>query len=261
MTGGWGEVAGLLGRRDHHRGRAVGLEAAVVAAERLGDPGGGEVVVHGEAPAGHDGPLVEVGVLAAGEGHRPGVGVLDPVLELVAGRDPPVELGRALHAVGEEEVEEHVGERPGVEGAPGEAGPGPGPEGRVAVPADDHEHVAGHPAGDGQRRGLDGGDRAGPTHVRRDGEGEVRDTQVGGELLAPRVAGRRDDAVDVGRGEPGVGDGGRRGLEHQLDGQVGRGPAEVGLGDPRDGGASPEAHGGGSYRPAVGHLRVEHARV
>ena len=66
---------------------------------------------------------------------------------------------------------------------------------------------------------------------------EVVDAEVGRELLARRVAGRRHDAVDVGGDEPRVGDRGVGRLQHQLDGKVRRAAHVVGLTDADDGGS------------------------
>ena len=63
-TGGCGEVACLLDGADDDRGRAVGLEAAVVEAERLRHPTRLEVVVHRERRAAHERLVVELRVRA-----------------------------------------------------------------------------------------------------------------------------------------------------------------------------------------------------
>ena len=94
---------------------------------------------------------------------------------------------------------------------------------------------------DRERRVLQRGGRARAAHVHGGREPERVDAEVGGELLAGRVAGRRDDAVDVGGGEPGVGDGGVGRLQDQLDGRERRAADVVGLADADDRGASSEA--------------------
>ena len=60
------------------------------------------------------------------------------------------------------------------------------------------------------------------------------DAEVRGELLDRRVPGRRDDAVDVGDREPGVGDRGVGRLEHQLHRQPSAPAHVVGLADADD---------------------------
>ena len=91
------------------------------------------------------------------------------------------------------------------------------------------------------------GDGARAAHVHGGREGEVVDAEVGREFLARRVAGRRHDAVDVGGGEPRVGDRGVGRLQHQLDGEERRPAYVVGFTDPDDGGFTREArHAGGT---------------
>ena len=93
------EIARALGRGEHHRRPAIGLEAAVELAQGLGDEGRREVVLEGERLASHQRLLVLVRVLAAGERHPGGILVADPVQVLVAGEDERVELRGAHRAV------------------------------------------------------------------------------------------------------------------------------------------------------------------
>jgi len=165
-------------------------------------------------------------MLAERDRDRTGVGRQDPEQLLVARRDERVELRGRTRAVRKVEVEQHVGDGAAVEPAPGAGNTLPRPERRIAVPPDDDENVAGDAGAHRQRGVLQRCGRAGTAHVHGRGEPQVFDAEVGRELLAARVAGRRDDAVDVGHREPCVGDRGGRGFEHELHRQA-IGPAHV----------------------------------
>jgi hypothetical protein len=198
------------------------------------DPRRREVVVHRERSAAHHRLLVVLRVVAARQRDRAGVGRERAVELLVSRGDPRVELHRGPRSVGEIEVDERVGDGRGVDAATRDARAGPVPKRGVAVPAHDDEHGLGDSRRDGRSRVHDAGTRAGTTHVRGRRVAHVGDAEVGRELLDGRVSGRRDDAVDVGRGEAGVGDRVGGGVEHELDRKpVGR-ASERGLGDARD---------------------------
>ncbi len=83
-----GQVAGRFGGAHDHRGRAVGLEATVVEAERLRHPACVEVLVHCERRASHQRALVQLRVRAKGHGDLARVGVARAVELLVSHRDP-----------------------------------------------------------------------------------------------------------------------------------------------------------------------------
>ena len=94
--------------------------------------------------------------------------------------------------------------------------------------------MAGEAVGHRHRRALQRRGRAGAAHHHRDRVAQVLDAEVHRQLLGGREAGRRDDAVDVGGREPGVGDRGPGRVEHQLDGQALGAADVVGLADADD---------------------------
>ena len=243
------QIACALDRRHDHRGRAVGLEAAIEEAERFRHPRRREVVVHRQLAAAHHGLLVEVRVLAAGERDRPGVGRQRAVELLMTGRDPAVELRGGARAVRKVEVDERVGDCGTVDALAGPTGAGAGAERRVAVPTDDDEHRVGDARGHRGRGVHDARAGARAAHVRGRRVTHVGHAEVRGELFDRRVTGRRHDPVDVGGRQPRVGDRVGRGREHELDRQSIRRPFVRGLGDARDRDRAREAacHGGADY--------------
>ncbi len=236
-----GHVARAVDRAHDDRGRTVGLQAAVVEAERLGDPARVEVFVHAQRRAAHEGALVELRVRAEGHRDLSGVGVERAVQLLVPHRDPRIELRGGTRAVRQVEVEDDVADRAAVETTPRTRDSFAGPEGRVAVPTHDDEHVLGDARRDRERGVLQRRGRARATHVHGRGEAQGVDAEVGGELLARGVSRGRNDAVDVGRSEARVGDRRVGSLEDQLDRREGRAAHVVRLADSDDGGASTES--------------------
>ena len=229
-----GKIARPLARAHDDRGRAVGLQAAVVEAERLRHPARVEVLAHRQGSAAHQRPLVQLRVRSEGHRDLAGVGVARPVELLVPHCDPRIELRGGTRSVRQVVVEHDVADRAGVHPASGAGYAFTRPERRVSVPSDDDEHVARYPRGDRQRRVLQRRHGTRAAHVHRGREPQRVDAEVRGQLFARRVSGRWDDPVDIGRGEPRVGDRGVGGLQDQLDGQERRAAHVVGFADPDD---------------------------
>ena len=236
------QVARALRRGHDHRRGAVGLEGAVVEAEGLGDPAGGEVLVHRERLAAEQRLRVALRVAATRESDAARGLVGHGVALLVVHADPGVELHRPQRAVGQVEGEQLLGGGGRREAELRAARAGPRPEGREAVPAHHHEHVAGDAGGDREGRALERGDRAGAAHVHRHRVAELGDAEVRRQELGGGEARRRQDAVELPGREAGVVAGRAGGLEHQLLGE-GVGAAQVvRLADPDDRGLAREAH-------------------
>ena len=228
------EVAGPFHGAHDHRGRAVGLEAAVEEAERLGHPARVEVFVHRERGAAHQGLVVQLRVRAERHRDLAGVRIAGAVELFVPHRDPAVELRGGTRAVREVVVEHRVADRAAVETAPRPGDAFAVAERGVAVPTHGDEDVVGDTRAHRERGVLQRRDRARAAHVHGGREPERVDAEVGGELFARRVPGRRDDPVDVGRAQTGVGDRGVGRLEDQLDGEERRATDIVRLADPHD---------------------------
>ena len=197
-TGGWGEVACPLQGGDDHGRRAVGLEAAVELAQRLGDVGRGVVLLPGERAAPHQGLVVQLGVLPAGEGHRGGCVLGHAEGVHVAAEVEAVVLRGRHQPVRRVEVADRLAHGAEVHRALGGPGIGLGSQRRVPVPAQGDEHGVGQSGMDGHRRGLERGGGGGAAHEDADVVGDVGDAQVGGDLLGAHEPRRGDDAVDVG---------------------------------------------------------------
>ncbi len=228
------QVPGPLRGGHHDGGRAVGLDAAVEQAQWLAHPRAREVVVQRELAAPHERLRVVLRVLPERERDLGEIRLEGPVPPLVTRRDPRVELRGRAGAVGQVEVHEHVGHRVGVEPATRATGARAGPEGGVAVPAHDDEHVPGDPGGDGHRRVLDRRGRRRAAHVDRRTEADRRDPEVRRELLDRRIARRRHHPVDVTDGQAGVRDRLVGDPEHHLDRQPVRAAQVLGLRDADD---------------------------
>ena len=180
------EITGPLGpAHDRPRPRSRSRRSSRTAGTARSTHGAREVVVHRQLPAAHQRLRVMLRVLAGTRSRPRRVSVSQRSVQLlVARRDPAVELRGRPRAVRKVEVDEHVGDRVRVQAAPGTRAPGPGPERRVAVPADDHQHVVRDTGGDRHRRVLDRGDRRRAAHVHRRRERDGRECR--GSPPAPR---------------------------------------------------------------------------
>src|SRR5207244_12737801 len=78
---------------------------------------------------------------------------------------------------------------------------------RVAIPAQRDEDMFRHPTGDGHGCALQSGHWTGATHVDGDRVAQVFDAEICGKMFGRGRKRRGDNAVDVVRGEPRVGDG------------------------------------------------------
>ena len=221
------QVPGALRRADDDGGGAVALEAAVEQPEGVGDHARGLMVLDRDG-RGHDGVAVERRVPAGRHGD---------LAELATGG--PVELHVTT---GHGRVELHRRERPHrhLELADdaelrhlADAGADPAARGPVAAERD--QDVTADAGRDHRQGALHGGDRAGAAHGGGRREPEVGNAEVGDEVLRDHAAGRvGDDAVDVRRRQPGIGDRRERGLHLERHHAL-AGVAAVGrLTDPGD---------------------------
>ena len=202
-----GEVARVLGRRDDDRRRAVGLEAAVEQAERLADPRRREVVVHRQRRPAHQRLLVELRVRAERHRDLAGVGGLDVEELLVAGRDQRVELRGAARAVGEVEVEQRRRRRRRRRGRAGAAARRAGAGTRSSRSSRRPRARCGRcPARTASAACWSDAVGLAPPMCTVVARCRSSMPRFAASSSLGRVAGRRDDAVDVGDREAGVGD-------------------------------------------------------
>ena len=248
------QVAGPFGRGHHVSRPAVGDEAAVLLAERIGQVRRGQVVVQAQGPAVHDGGRRGVGVLPAGHGDGPELSLRRPVLVHVAAGDGGEVDGLGEPAEGDLEV--------GLEALlrvelPRPAGHGtplgrPGHGERV----DDDRGVA-----VGQRLGRRDGGGGRPAHPAPGGRlpqvvagAEVGVEGSGVELVGH--AGPEHDAVDVLGAQAGVGQRPFDGGGGDLGRRAARRPAVLGLAHPDDGHLSADVVEGDVRAPVVAHGRI-----
>ncbi len=225
------EGALVLAPGDHDGGRAVAGRVAVVEAQRGRDHAGGEVVVEGERVA-VDGPVVQgrvapavegdLGQLLAGEAE-----LVDPALGDQG--DPVRRRHRAERQVPLEEPRE-ARHAAAASAAATDALPTARALGRRLGDGAIDEDVAGEAGPHGQRGGDDRahlGRALAATVVPVDPEAQgvldLGGARPGEAGRAGAHAGVGGDPVDVVAGEPGIGDGGERG----LDGEVELGPPEA----------------------------------
>ncbi len=193
-------VAGALGGDDDAGQRPVRLQAVVVEAERFADPAGGHVHLAGQRAFVHDRVRVLVGPVAAGERH---------VEEVVAGGPVRVHVPPGQHADLVGGPQQSVGAGPLGGGGELDGGVLPGAWSRAAFarpPGDaDARLPGGHGGGEmGERRART------PAAVADFGEeGDVPGADRLGDLHLVRLLhGVRGEAVDLGRRDPGVIEGG-----------------------------------------------------
>src|SRR5206468_4675225 len=86
-----------------------------------------------------------------------------------------------------------------------------------------------HPTGDGHSCTLKRSYWTGAAHVDGDRVAEVFDAKICGKMFGRSGERRGDDAVDVVRGEPGIGDSLHRGFEHQRQVSLARAAGESSL--------------------------------
>ncbi len=199
------QVPGALRRADDDRGGTVALEATVEQPEGVGDHPRGLMVLerHGR---GHDGVAVERRVPAGRHGDLAELATGGPVELHVTAGHWRVELRRSdrphrhLELADDAELR-HL------------ADTGADPAARGAVAAERDQDVTADAAHDHRDRALHGGDRAGAAHGGGRREAEVRNAEVGDEVLRHHAARSvDDDSVDVRRRQSGIGDGLERGL-------------------------------------------------
>ena len=227
------QVAGALGRREHDGSGAVGLEAAVELAEGLGDERRGEIVVEGHFAPPHQRFLIQLRMPSARQSNICGIGRLHVEEPHVPAEVEGVPLRGRAHAVRRIPVTAHLGEG-SLTGLSLRPPATITTERRIAFPAEGYEHVAGDPAMQRHRCGLQRCHRARTAHVYRNRVAHVRYRKIRGDLLDGEHVVRDDDAVDVRRPKPGVGDGCGGGVENHLGRRPSRAADVLGFGDPDD---------------------------
>ena len=212
------QVAGPLGGRDDECVGPIGLEAEVEQPQRLGDDGRLEVVLHRHHTVVHLRCRVGVGPFPAGDGDASELLVGGAVLGHVALGDEGEELTGRDQAPGQEELVPRL--LPADPGLPGGRCAGAEPPARAPVQraedddggglaAEDRPDRLGDHAGRGDAAGTDGR-----------GVGEVLEAERLGQVRVGHEVGvAADDAVDVVRREPGVGE--RVERRRRREGQLG----------------------------------------
>ena len=212
------QILRALGRGDDDGAGGVGLEATIEEPERIRNPARLHVVVERQRTPAHDRLLVELRVFARGERHRRHRLERRAVEVHVARRDPCVPLHRHRRAIGHVPFADGRSERAAAAASASALAATGGTDAHRGVPEPSHRHQdVFRDAVDNRHRGaLQARDRGRAAGMHGDGVAQILDAEVGGEMFRGRSDRRPDDAIDIMRRQPRIGDRVQRRLEREL---------------------------------------------